>query len=159
VGSNHVPCEIEGVTPLAIGDDITWSKGVRAMLDRIDSPVVLILLDDFVFQSRVNTGRIEGLLHDMARLDAALARARVVVLGTGDSAAYVRAVGATVVVPSVDAPADAPFFWTVTQGQTNDDAGGYELAPGGVAVLPAVRPGAPAGQWRVVLRGVRCNTP
>jgi hypothetical protein len=60
---------------------------------------------------------------------------------------------------SIDAPADAPFFWTVTQGQTNDDAGGYELAPGVVAVLPDVRPGAPAGQWRVVLRGVRCNTP
>lgn len=74
VGSNHVPCELEGVTPLAIGDDITWSKGVRAMLDRIESPVVLILLDDFFFQSKVNTGRIEGLLHDMARLDAAYLR-------------------------------------------------------------------------------------
>lgn len=74
VGSNHVACEEEGVTPLTIGDDITWSLGLRAMLARIDSPVVLVLLDDFFFMSRVNTGRMQGLLHDFERLDAAYLR-------------------------------------------------------------------------------------
>lgn len=74
VGSNHVACDEEGATPITIGDDITWSKGLRAMLDRIDAEVVLILLDDFFFRSKVSTPRIEGLLKDFDRLDAAYLR-------------------------------------------------------------------------------------
>lgn len=60
---------------------------------------------------------------------------------------------------SIDAALDQPFFWTVTQGQTNQAVDGFEYGPGVVAVLPDTRPNAPAGQWRVLLRGVRCNTP
>lgn len=74
VGSNHAECAEQGAIPLAIGDDITWSKGLRAMLDRIDSPVVLILLDDFFFEAKVDTAKLTGLVHDFERLDAAYLR-------------------------------------------------------------------------------------
>lgn len=74
VGSNHAVCEESWVTPLPIGDDLTWTKSTRAMVERIDSPIVLMLLDDFFFRSRVNTARIEGLVRDFERLDAAYLR-------------------------------------------------------------------------------------
>jgi hypothetical protein len=73
-GSNHALYTEHDVTPLAIGDDITWTKGVRAMLEQIDSPTVLILLDDFFFRSKVDTAAIEGLFRDFERLGAAYLR-------------------------------------------------------------------------------------
>jgi len=48
-----------------------------------------------------------GQLIGPALVDRGLERGRVVVLGTGDSAQFAREVGATVVEPSRDAPADA----------------------------------------------------
>ena len=74
VGSNHARCEEEGVTALPIGDDITWTKSTRAMVEQIDSPVILMLLDDFFFRSRVDTARVEGLVRDFDRLDGAYLR-------------------------------------------------------------------------------------
>jgi hypothetical protein len=74
VGSNHVPCTDEGATPITIGDDLTWSKGTRAMLEHIDTPTVLILLDDFFFTAPVLTSHLEALHGDFERLDAACLR-------------------------------------------------------------------------------------
>lgn len=74
VGSNHARCEEEGAIALPIGDDITWTKSTRAMLDRVEGDVVLMLLDDFFFRSRVDTARVDGLLRDFQRLDAAYLR-------------------------------------------------------------------------------------
>ena len=35
VASNHLPCSEPGVEPLCIGEDIDWSRGLRAMVERI----------------------------------------------------------------------------------------------------------------------------
>lgn len=48
-----------------------------------------------------------GMLIGPALIERGLERARVTVVGTGDSAAYVTDIGATVVPPSIAAPADA----------------------------------------------------
>ena len=74
VGSNHARCELPGVRALPIGDDITWSRSTRTMLEALDTPVVLLLLDDFFFRARVDTARMERLARDFEQLDAAYLR-------------------------------------------------------------------------------------
>jgi HAD superfamily hydrolase (TIGR01459 family) len=59
-----------------------------------------------------------GMLIGPTLVERGLDRARVVVVGTGDSAAYVEAIGATVVEPSMDEPADALVV---------ADEGGFDL--------------------------------
>ena len=78
-----------------------------------------------------------GMLIGPTLIERGLARARVVVLGTGDSAAYVRAVGATVVAPSVEAPADALVI---------ADEGGFDLLGTMDAVLSMVLRGCEQGR-------------
>lgn len=74
LGSNHLRCEEEGVTPLPIGEDVTWSQSTRAMLQHVASPIVLLLLDDFFFRSRVDSARLEGLVRTFQKLDGAYLR-------------------------------------------------------------------------------------
>lgn len=74
IGSNHAVCDEPGTHTLAVGDDTTWTRGFRAMIDRLDAPVVLLLLEDFFFRAPVNTARVDGLRRDFDRLQAAYLR-------------------------------------------------------------------------------------
>ncbi len=76
VASNHVPCTEPGVESLCIGDDVDWSRGVRAMVRAVGTPAVLVVLEDFLLRSRVDTAGVLARVDDFFRLDAAYLRLR-----------------------------------------------------------------------------------
>lgn len=76
VGSNHVRCGEPGVEALCIGDDVDWSRGVRAMLEALDTPAVLVLLEDFLLRRRVDTAEVLARVEDFFAVDAAYLRLR-----------------------------------------------------------------------------------
>lgn len=63
LGSNHKV--FEGVETITIGDDISWCDNLRRFLDRIETPYVLLLLDDFFFDKKVDNQRIRELFEYM----------------------------------------------------------------------------------------------
>jgi hypothetical protein len=66
LGTNHKTCAIDGVTTINIGDDISWTSGVRAMLEQLDSDVVILFLEDFFLKEPVETAAVIRLV-DAAR--------------------------------------------------------------------------------------------
>lgn len=76
VGSNHQPCAEPGVRALLVGDDVDWSRGLRAMLAEVRTPAVLILLEDFLLQAPVDTSLMRARVDDFFSLDAAYLRLR-----------------------------------------------------------------------------------
>lgn len=76
VGSNHVPCVEPGVWSICVGDDHDWSRGVRAMVERVETPAVLVVLEDFLLRRRVDSAEVLARVEDFFRLDAAYLRMR-----------------------------------------------------------------------------------
>ncbi len=76
VGSNHEACAEGRVRAITVGDDRDWTSGLRAMLTSLNVPHVLILLEDFLLTSRVDTALVQALLDDLVRLDGAYLRLR-----------------------------------------------------------------------------------
>ena len=76
LGTNHRVCDEPGVETLRIGDDRDWTAGVRAMLDQTASDTVLVMLEDYLLRSRVDTGAL------LARLAPHIARLSCVILIT-----------------------------------------------------------------------------
>ncbi len=76
VGSNHLPCAEPGAEALCIGDDVDWSRGLRAMVEAIDTPAVLVVLEDFLLRRRVDTAEVLARVDDFFALDAAYLRMR-----------------------------------------------------------------------------------
>ncbi len=62
MGSNNVQCEEKGVIPICIGNDIAWTDNVAKMLECIEEPYVLILLEDIFLSARVDNEYIKRLL-------------------------------------------------------------------------------------------------
>jgi hypothetical protein len=62
LGTNHLTYSDPRVRVLAIGDDVSWASGVRAMLDRLDSRHVIVLLDDFLLMRDVRSAEVERLI-------------------------------------------------------------------------------------------------
>ncbi len=59
LGSNHKIYPDQYVTPVLVGDDISWASGVLRMLDQIDTNHVIMFLEDFLIQSPVDTSAIK----------------------------------------------------------------------------------------------------
>jgi len=76
LGTNHRVCDEPGVETLRIGDDRDWTAGVRAMLDQTASDTVLVMLEDYLLRSRVDTGALLARLADHEALGAAYLRLR-----------------------------------------------------------------------------------
>jgi hypothetical protein len=62
LGTNHLSYSDPRVQTLAIGDDVSWASGLNAMIDRLDSRTVIILLDDFLLTEDVSSRAIERLI-------------------------------------------------------------------------------------------------
>lgn len=58
LGTNHLTCEEPGVTTINVGDDKDWASGVIRMLAQLDSPYVILFLEDFFFVKPVDTKAI-----------------------------------------------------------------------------------------------------
>jgi hypothetical protein len=56
------------IRPLLAGAGLSWSDGLRALLQQVDSEYVLLMLDDFFFRSRVRTEKVEGALAALDQL-------------------------------------------------------------------------------------------
>lgn len=73
LGTNHLEYPSDRVTTLAVGADVDWASNVLSMLDCLDAPYVLVFLEDFLIQERVNTALVTRLVaiaqeHDLGCL-------------------------------------------------------------------------------------------
>lgn len=66
LGTNQKRYENTEVTTLAIGDDESWASGVLKMLDALEGDHVIVFLEDFMLQQRVDTAAVLALV-DLAR--------------------------------------------------------------------------------------------
>lgn len=76
LGANERDAAEPGVETLKVGPDLDWSRSLRAMLAAIETPYVLILLEDFFLEARVDTERLRDLARRLEALDGAYLRLR-----------------------------------------------------------------------------------
>lgn len=76
LGTNHLRCAEPGVETLCIGDDTTWSAGLRKMLEALEAETVLVVLEDFLLTRRVDTAALLARLGDLEALGGAYLRLR-----------------------------------------------------------------------------------
>lgn len=62
IGSNNICCDDKRVKSICIGEDKSWTDNVRKMLGEIDTPYVLMMLEDFFLEDKVDEVKIQGLL-------------------------------------------------------------------------------------------------
>lgn len=74
LGSNHRRFEGQGVTTLAIGPDRAWGQNLLAMLDGIQTPRALLMLEDFLIRKPVDSERVAALAAVAARENLACLR-------------------------------------------------------------------------------------
>ena len=74
LGSNHITCDEPNVASLLIGEDRSWACSTRRMVEQIQTPYILMILEDFLLQQRVDTCRIVRLIADLERLQGGYLR-------------------------------------------------------------------------------------
>lgn len=62
LGSNFKTYPDERVIPITIGDDISWTSGVRQMLNHINAEYIILFLEDFLIKRKVNTRAVDRLV-------------------------------------------------------------------------------------------------
>lgn len=72
--SNVRRCEEPGVVGVDVGPDRTWAQNLRTALDRIGHERVLLLLEDFLLEARVDTARVRALARTASEADAHVLR-------------------------------------------------------------------------------------
>lgn len=63
--SNNVEYRRDGVTNLALGDDMGWANNMIAALSRIPTPYVIYMQEDYFLTAPVDTGRVMDLISYM----------------------------------------------------------------------------------------------
>lgn len=51
LGSNYLVYKDSRVKTIAIGEDKSWSQGLLDMVSRIDTPFIILMLEDFFYES------------------------------------------------------------------------------------------------------------
>jgi hypothetical protein len=74
--ANHMQYPDSRVRTIQVGDDQAWSDGLISALDVLDTPYVLLLLEDYLIEGPVNTKRIERLFEYMRANEAVHLRLR-----------------------------------------------------------------------------------
>lgn len=72
--SNYQSCDDPRVTTLPVGEDVSWSGGLKQALTRIPTPYVMLLLEDFFLLSAVDTPRILACYNTLRQLDGDMLR-------------------------------------------------------------------------------------
>ncbi|MBI5251475.1 MAG: hypothetical protein HY912_18455 [Desulfomonile tiedjei] len=62
LGTNYKTFEFNGVTSIPVGEDRTWAQNLHLMLDVIDSPRIIMFLEDFLMTRDVNTDAIRNMV-------------------------------------------------------------------------------------------------
>lgn len=60
--ANHISYPDPRVQTIILGDDIDWAANTRMALEKIESPYIIYLHEDFFLNNRVSNDRIMGLL-------------------------------------------------------------------------------------------------
>ncbi len=68
LGSNFKKSGQDGVTDISIGEDLSWADNVRNMLGYIKEDYVIMLLDDFFIDRKLDTDRIRALAQYMEEM-------------------------------------------------------------------------------------------
>lgn len=74
LGSNEKTFSHTRVQPILVGPDRSWSDSVRKMLQAIDTPYVLMILEDFFLRRHIDTERILSCLDALCRLEGEMLR-------------------------------------------------------------------------------------
>ena len=61
LGSNALTYDDPRVRTLRVGPDVTWASSLRAMLERVESDYVILMLEDFFLIDRVDNARVQRL--------------------------------------------------------------------------------------------------
>lgn len=69
LATNHLDPKEPGVTTIKTGDDATWAIQLLHALDKIDSPYIIMLLEDYFIRSVVSTERVKQLVETGLRLN------------------------------------------------------------------------------------------
>jgi hypothetical protein len=74
LGTNSLTCDVPGVRTIHVGPDVGWTVGLMSMLAQLETPRVLLLLEDFLIDRNVNTAEVVSLIETAERLDAGCLR-------------------------------------------------------------------------------------
>lgn len=74
LGSNRRSYNGEKVTPICVGQDVSWADNLQKMLDHIPFRRVILFLEDFLMVRRVDTQAIQDLLGVVQEEDLACLR-------------------------------------------------------------------------------------
>jgi GT2 family glycosyltransferase len=76
LGANHLSYADDRVTTLRIGDDASWAQSTRLMLEALDTPYVLVFLEDYLLTAPVDGALVRVLMREMRSIDAEFIRFR-----------------------------------------------------------------------------------
>jgi hypothetical protein len=74
LGSNTAVCDRGVAQTLRIGENRDYSANLLAMLDRLEHEWVIVLVDDLLLSSRVDTERLVAIVDEARRLEAGYVR-------------------------------------------------------------------------------------
>ncbi len=60
LGTNNLQSSFEGVNNICIGPDRAWADNVKAMIDQIDEDYILMLLEDFFIDRKIDSQKIKS---------------------------------------------------------------------------------------------------
>jgi len=72
--SNRLTFADERVTPIQVGDDVSWARTMASGLERVASRYVLLMLEDFYLSGPVDTAKVRALHDAMVERGAAYLR-------------------------------------------------------------------------------------
>jgi hypothetical protein len=70
LGSNNLTYSDQRVNSITIGDDKDYSSNLLAMLEKVDSPWIILWIEDFLLSAPVDTVRIDKLISNAQEQDA-----------------------------------------------------------------------------------------
>lgn len=70
LGTNSKECNAVGVKTICIGEDVSWCDNLRVMLEKIPTQYVIIMLEDYFINKRINTDDVERTL-EFAKMNKA----------------------------------------------------------------------------------------
>jgi len=74
LGSNLLVYDDPRVKTIAIGEDNNWSHGLLKILELIDTPYIILMLEDFFFRRPVNTNDVLRCIKALKELDGEMLR-------------------------------------------------------------------------------------
>jgi hypothetical protein len=74
LGSNHRDSPEPSVETIKIGGDASWADSAHRVVGAVDTPYVLLLLEDFLLRSQVNSAAVTARFQELRRLEGGCLR-------------------------------------------------------------------------------------